>query len=115
MIARSQFISSAQQEIESFYGPYTQEKKGLALEMMDHGLAWSSVRPVTGVWFGKYERKSRRQYKKECREYILENYKVEPQVSGFIGSSVIFWLLFRWVLSWVVNHIIDNYVLAEEN
>lgn len=105
-VSRMQFISSAQQEIQSFGGPYSSEKQKLALEMMDVGLAWTSIASSSG-----FERKRRNQYKQECKRYILANYNPEPQVVGFIGASIVFWFLFRWALSWVIFRIVDNYVI----
>lgn len=109
MITKDQFISSTQSEINSFSGPYAEEKKGMAKDMLSIGLDWIAFKQCDNVP-RNVKRTKRRAYKSQLKEYISSNYN-HQQVVGFAISSVVFWFIFRWVLSWVVNKLIDDYLI----
>lgn len=105
MITKESFRGQIVSDINTFSGAYSEEKKGLASDMFNVGMKWAETKSLPP----KHNRKKLRlEYKKQCRDYLVSNYS--PKAYGSL-TGIAFWFIFRWVLSWVVKKIIDEYLL----
>lgn len=100
------FVKFATQdkEYQSFDGP----RRDLAIRSLEHAWNWYIEQP-TAI----FDKKDKDKIKKSCKAYILKNFHPTPTAYGYtsIFTSWLFYLVLRYIISWVIKRLIDDWLL----
>lgn len=76
-------------------------KKDIVENLISLGEEWVKTS------YSSSEKKSKRQLKQECRDYLFRNYDRELVSSGII-SSLILSMVLRLITNWIINILLER-------
>lgn len=79
-------------------GNYASARQSIAEKLLDIGYDWAKV--------SRGSKLSKRELRKQCREYIVKNNNLKPVQFGL--SSIFFFFVLRILITWVANKILDR-------
>jgi len=93
------------QEIELEYGD-CEEKKKIANKCLQYASEWATIASQGGVIFSSCSEKSKRQLKRECKMFVMDNVRNDPEIVA--GSVLLTFLFFYVVLPVILKFVLER-------
>lgn len=93
------------QEIEKEYGD-CEEKKKIADKCLHYASEWATIASQGGITFSECGEKSKRQLKRECRMFVMDNIRNDPEIVA--GSVLLTFLFFYVVLPVILKFVLER-------
>lgn len=92
-------------EIEKEYGD-CEEKKKIADKCLHYASEWATIASQGGVTFSGCSEKSKRQLKRECKMFVVDNVRNDPEIVA--GSVLLTFLFFYVVLPVILKFVLER-------
>ena len=113
----AQLFSQTQQDNQSMYNfddiasaielEYEdEERRFLAKKCLHYASEWATITSLNGVNFASCDDKKRRQLKKDCKHFVIDNIRNDREIVA--GSAIIAFLLIYIILPVVLKFIIEK-------
>jgi hypothetical protein len=92
---------------EDIYSEYDdEERQVLAKKCLHYASEWATIASQSGVQFSQCTEISKRQLKRDCKNFVMENIKSDPEIVA--GSVILTFLLLYVVLPVVLKFILER-------
>jgi hypothetical protein len=98
-------FSEVQQDIEAEYGDDSERKK-IATKCLQYASEWATIASQNNVDFSQADANSARKLKKECKDFVMYNFKQDEEIR--YGSIFLTFLLLYVVLPVVLKFVLER-------
>jgi hypothetical protein len=96
--------SDIEAQIDAEYAD--EERNFLAKKCLQYGNEWATIASQGGMNFAECDKYSKRQLKRDCKDFVMSNIKQDPEVMH--GSVVLTFLLIYVVLPVILKFILER-------
>lgn len=96
--------SDIEAQINAEYGD--EERNFLAKKCLHYGNEWATIASQGDMSFSECDKYSRRQLKRDCKDFVMSNIKEDPEV--LYGSVVLTFLLLYVVLPVILKFVLER-------
>lgn len=97
-------FSDIEEEINKEYKD--EERQKIAKKCLRYASEWATIASQGGVNFSDCDAKSRKELKRECKDFVMDNIKNDPEIVA--GSVILTFLLLYVVLPVILKFILER-------